>query len=262
MRSWCFDSQAIVDNDGNITYDREYGSAELREVVGKLIGNGVYANPSTNMQVLTDGSMNVNVLPGCCWIRGAYGIVDQTESLAVEASSSGRVDLVVARFDLALAHRSIRLAIIKGTEGSASVPSLVRNESTHDIQLARINIHGGADAIMQSDITDTRFDSSVCGIVTGVIDQIDTTNLFAQFQASFDEYMESIHDALTDDVAGGLLKLIQEHTHDAEGLAYDNATSGLKAKTTQEAIDELAAMLMDDSSFIFRVQKETEEAEQ
>lgn len=262
MRSWCFDSQAIVDNDGNITYDREYGSAELREVVGKLIGNGVYAEPATNMQVLADSSMDVNILPGCCWIRGAYGIVDQTKTLTIEPSSSGRIDLVVARFDLSLAYRSIRLVIIKGTEGSATVPALVRNETTYDIQLARINIHGGSNVVKQSDITDTRFDSSVCGIVTGVIDQIDTTNLFAQFQAAFDEYMQSIREALTDDVAGGLLKMIQEHTHDADGLAYNNAASGLKATTTQEAIDELAALIIDDSSIIFRVQKETEEVEQ
>lgn len=262
MRSWCFDSQAIVDNDGNITYDREYGSAELREVVGKLIGNGVYAEPATNMQVLADGSMDVNILPGCCWIRGAYGIVDQTETLTMEPSNSGRVDVVVARFDLSLAHRSIRLAVLKGTEGSTAVPSLVRNETTYDIQLARINIHGGSNVVKQSDIADTRFDSDLCGIVTGVIDQIDTTNLFAQFQAAFDEYMQSIREALTDDVAGGLLKLIEEHTHEAAGLAYDNAVSGLKANTTQEAIDELAALIMDENSFMFRVQKETEEVEQ
>ena len=51
MRSWCFDSVATT-TDGVTSYDREYGSADIREVVGKLIGNGDYATPATNMQVI------------------------------------------------------------------------------------------------------------------------------------------------------------------------------------------------------------------
>lgn len=215
MRSWCFDSQAVT-SDGVTTYDREYGSADLREVIRLLVGNGVYANPATNMQVTAGSGMTVSVKPGFCWISGAMGAVDEAETLTLDASSAGRVDLVVARFDLALAYRSIRLLVIPGTEGSSSPPSLTRNNSTYDIQLAKINVRAGASSILQSDITDTRYNTSVCGTVTGVIDQIDATNLFSQFQSVFDQFIDTLETELSGDVAGNLLVLITNHTSNTD----------------------------------------------
>lgn len=221
MRSWCFDSQA-VENDGQTTYDREYGSAEIREVVKLLIGNGVYANPATNMQVTAGSGMTVAVQPGFCWISGAMGAVDEAETLTLDTSSSGRVDLIVARFDLALAYRSIRLAVIPGNEGSSSPPSLTRNESTYDIQLARINVRAGASSVLQSDIVDTRYNAGVCGIVTGIINQIDATNLFSQFQSVFDQFMATLETTLSGDVAGNLLTLITNNSSDIENHIANN----------------------------------------
>lgn len=225
MRSWCFDSQATTVN-GETTYDREYGSTEIREVIGKLIGNGVYANPATNMQVVADSGLNIKVQPGCCWVKGAFGVADTEESLTLEASAGGRVDLIVARFDLSLSYRSIRLTVVKGTEGSATVPALTRNNSIYDIQLAKINVRAGTASVLQSDITDTRYDATVCGIVTGVINQIDSTNLFAQYKAAFDAFMASLEYTLTGDAAGNLLTLINQHkTNDTVHVTASDRTN-------------------------------------
>ena len=138
MRSWCFDSVA-TEVDGVTTYDREYGSAEFREVMRKLVGDGVYADPANNMQVTVGGGLSVSVLPGYCWVKGALGIVDEPETLTVDATTKGRTDLIVARFDLSLAARDIHLAVVKGTEGSADAPVLTRNDSVYDICLADIS---------------------------------------------------------------------------------------------------------------------------
>ena len=225
MRSWCFDSQATTVN-GETTYDREYGSTEIREVIGKLIGNGVYAEPATNMQVVADSGLNIKVQPGCCWVKGAFGVADTEESLTLEASAGGRVDLIVARFDLSLSYRSIRLTVVKGTEGSATVPSLTRNNSIYDIQLAKINVRAGTASVLQSDITDTRYDATVCGIVTGVINQIDSTNLFAQYKAAFDAFLAELKDVLDQDTAGNLLNLINSHKNDTDAhITADERTS-------------------------------------
>lgn len=210
MRSWHFDSQAVTDN-GVTTYDRAYGSMEEREERKMLVGNGVYANPATNMQVVSDSGLAVKVKPGRCWIEGAFGVVDSDESKILASSASGRIDLIVARFDLSLAARDIHIDVIQGTEGSASPPSLVRNNSTYDIQLARVNIRAGATSILQSDIVDTRYDKSVCGIVAGVINQIDTTALFSQYQSCFDEFMSALETTLSEDTAGNLMVLINNH---------------------------------------------------
>lgn len=127
MRSWCFDSIASENDDGEIVYDREYGSAELREVVRAIVGNGIYGDSSTNMQVLASNGMNVTVRPGACWINGAYGVVDDAETLTIEANtgSSTRTDIIVARFDTSLDYRSIRLMVV------ADSTTLTRNDSIY-----------------------------------------------------------------------------------------------------------------------------------
>jgi hypothetical protein len=213
MRSWCFDSVA-TEVDGVTTYDREYGSAEFREVMRKLVGDGVYADPANNMQVTVGGGLSVSVLPGYCWVKGALGIVDEAETLTLDASSAGRTDVIVARFDLSLAARDIHLAVIKGTEGSTSAPALTRNDSVYDIQLARVRVNAGASAVALTDITDTRYNDNLCGVVTGIIDQIDATDLFAQYESIFNAFMEQLETVLSGDVAGNLLTLINNHVND------------------------------------------------
>lgn len=213
MRSWCFDSVA-TEVDGVTTYDREYGSAEFREVMRKLVGDGVYANPANNMQVTAGGGLTVSVLPGYCWIHGALGIVDEAETLAIDATTKGRTDLIVARFDLSLAARDIHLTVVKGAEGSADAPALTRNDSVYDICLAKVRVSAGATAVALSDITDTRYDANLCGIVTGVIDQIDATDLFAQYGDIFNAFMQQLENTLSGDVAGNLLNIINNHTED------------------------------------------------
>lgn len=213
MRSWCFDSVA-TEVDGVTTYDREYGSAEFREVMRKLVGDGVYADPANNMQVTASGGLSVSVLPGYCWIKGALGIVDEAETLTLDAATGSRVDLIVARFDLSLAARDIHLAVVKGTNGSNIAPALTRNDSVYEICLARVHVSATVTNITPANITDTRHDATVCGIVTGVVDQIDATDLFAQYGAVFDEFMAELGDVLTGDVAGNLLTLIDNHKAD------------------------------------------------
>lgn len=228
MRSWCFDAVA-TEVDGVTQYDREYGSAEFRELMRKLISNGVYANPATNMQVVAGGGLNVVVKPGCCWVSGALGIVDTDEILTLDASANGRTDAIVARFDLSLEARDIHLYVIKGKEGSNEAPELTRNESIYDIQLARVRLGANSPNVTMAAITDTRYDSSVCGIVTGMIDQIDTTDLFAQYGATFEEFMASLEDTLTEDVAGNLLVLLNTHKSDKNnphGVTYDQVGLG------------------------------------
>ena len=70
--------------------------------------------------------------------------------------------------------------------------------------LATITVPAGSTEITNSMIKDMRFDDSVCGIVSGVIDQIDTTQLFKQYDSQFDSWFTTIKGTLSGDVAGNL----------------------------------------------------------
>lgn len=65
------------------------------------------------------------------------------------------------------------------------------------MSLARISVRAGMTEITQSVITDERGNKDLCGWVTGLINQIDTTNLFAQYEAAFQEWFDGVKDAVT-----------------------------------------------------------------
>ena len=172
-------------------HDRLYSSADFAAYFKQFIGNGVFYNPSSSLQVAADSGLTVKVNVGSCFINGYCGraIVAETVTLS-EGSAADRYDLITARLDFI--SRDIHIEVIEGDAAEAAAyPELVRNASFYDIALAAVKVAKNAISISQADITDTRFDTALCGIVTGVVDTIDTSELFAQYQAAWDLLMQS-----------------------------------------------------------------------
>src|SRR5699024_6806124 len=64
---------------------------------------------------------------------------------------------------------------------------LQRDADIYEIALADINIGNGIASISQADIIDLRLDNELCGIVHGVVEQVDTTTLFEQYQSWYEQ---------------------------------------------------------------------------
>lgn len=172
-------------------YDRVYLAEQFAAYFASFIGNGVFGKSMQKLEVLsqTSPNMSVKVLPGEAWINGWWyrNTEEYTLSLDVADGALGRIDLIVLRWGNQ--ERDIWLQVIKG-EASANpvAPKLKRDADYYDLQLATISVSRGSIKITQSAITDTRLITSVCGLVTGVVDQIDTTSLYNQFEAYFEEF--------------------------------------------------------------------------
>lgn len=181
----------------SINGDRTYNADQISDYFLKLISNGVFATPATAMQVTATTGLIVNVSAGwgfinCKWIKN-----DNNYSLQLDAAdtSFARIDRVVLHLDISSEHRYITIEIKKGTPAATpEPPTLTRSGDVYELSLAQIAVAANATTITQADITDERPDTSVCGYVTGLIDQIDTTNLFAQFTAAFDTWFDGIKD--------------------------------------------------------------------
>ena len=52
------------------TYDREYSSGDFSRYLELIVGNGVFPNPSTQLQVRADSGLNIIVGQGQGWIDG------------------------------------------------------------------------------------------------------------------------------------------------------------------------------------------------
>ena len=74
MIGFPFDSQVTYENDGTPVFDRAITSAPLRQLIKKMLSNGVLPNPSTNLQVQPGTGMNVIVNPGFAVIEGGLNM--------------------------------------------------------------------------------------------------------------------------------------------------------------------------------------------
>lgn len=190
MLSYPFTSQVTYDDYGQPLYDRAVDSEFLRKVFLQYFSDGVFYKPTNALQVVVDTGMQVAVEPGACHIRGAMGIEESRRTLVVQASEEqDRIDTVVARLDLSVAVRSIDLYIVKGVSAvSPQAPELTRDSTTWEIGLANIFVAKNTQTISQQRITDTRLDTTRCGIVIQTIGDVDTAPYFAQLSAAIAEH--------------------------------------------------------------------------
>lgn len=179
---------AIKDGQGN--YDRLYNAEDVTSYLDKIVGSGVFPNPSTQLQVRAGAGMNVIVGAGQGWIQGHKLINTADLTLSVDASDVllGRIDRVIFYTDSS--ERTMGIEILKGTPStSPTAPALTRTSSRYEMCLATIKINKQITSISNSMITDTRANSNVCGWVQGLIQQVDTSTLFVQWNTAYSEFM-------------------------------------------------------------------------
>lgn len=175
-------------------YDRVYLAAQFAAYFASFIGNGVYAEHSNQLQVVAmpTPQMQVGVEKGQGWINGYWYENTDTMYLPIEVADGvlNRIDSIVLR--LGFAERNMWLMVKKGTPAINPIaPKVTRTADYYDLQLATISIPASSIRITQAQIQDTRMNQDVCGWVTGVVKQLDTTTLFNQFETYFQEFKEN-----------------------------------------------------------------------
>lgn len=235
---------SFFDAEGSAgAYDRVYSSADLAAYFSSFIGNGVYANPANQLKVSpVAGQMAVEVAVGKAWINGYF--YELTEfpkqlTLAIGDSNYSRIDLIVC--SLNLSNRLIELKVIQGAAAaSPQEPSYSRTEDIYELVLAKVHVAAGAIELSEEEITDTRPNTEYCGFVTGVVEQIDTTGLFSQYDAEFNNWFEEIQGVLDGDTAGNLAGQISEIQEQLEETVTV-AKGGTGATTASQALTNLGA---------------------
>jgi hypothetical protein len=166
-------------------YDRVYDSEDVTSYLDQLVGDGVFPNPSTQLQVLAGTGMQVSVQPGQGWIDGHKMINTAVLPLTIAPANAllNRIDRIIFYVDYTA--REMGIAVKQGTAAaSPQAPALTRTTARYEMCLATVNVTKGLTAITQANITDTRGDSTVCGYVQGLVQQADTSTLFNQWNAA------------------------------------------------------------------------------
>lgn len=224
-KSGFFDAQDL--GEGN--FDRVYNSADLAHYFSLFVGNGVFLNPTTSLQVSSQPTpnMSIKVALGSGWINGYFITVTTAETLTIPTAHASlpRIDSILMRLDLGT--RQIKLVVSPGTAASSPQPnSLIRTGNYYDLELAQVTVPAGATSITQSLIKDMRYNVNRCGLVKGLIDQIDATAFFDQYQDQFNTWFEDLKQKLSGDVAANLQLQIDEINSRKPRLLWQAPASG------------------------------------
>lgn len=182
---------AIKQSDG--TYDRTYNADQMSTYFEGLVSDGVYEAVDDGMQVLAATGMQVQVGAGRAIIDSKWIKNTAAYPLTINAAhvTLNRYTAIVIRLDLFA--RTIAITTKDGENATAPVKPIITNSETiKEMCLAYIYIGRGVTSISQANIEDTRPDNDVCGWVTGIVQQVDTSKLFLQWQTAYEEFYQQM----------------------------------------------------------------------
>lgn len=159
---------------------------DAADVAAYLAGltSGVFSG-AEDFPVTAAGGLKVTVGAGRGWVHPSrftgYSITKReadTLTMPLADPSLPRIDRIVMRYDAGA--RAASLQVLQGTASSTpTAPAISRTELIYDLCLAEITRPAGSTAVTTGQITDTRLDEALCGIVRDGVTGIPTDELLA-----------------------------------------------------------------------------------
>ena len=179
-----------------VTYDAEDVSTYLCTRT-----SGVYSK-DTNYAVSVTGARQITVAPGLAWInyddfKGVSACSREAVNLIVPDADSTlpRIDRVVLQFDTAANLTAVKLK--PGTPAAApEPPAILQNHNQYELGLCTVSVPAGSSVVTAADITDTRADEAVCGVMRDGVTGIPTAQLQAQALAMMTQLSTELHTKL------------------------------------------------------------------
>ena len=167
--------------------------------------------------------MKVNLYAGFAICNGCQKLQESNTTLDIATASAvnDRIDTVVLRLNDNDDVRECEFYVLTGTPAVAPVrPALTQTDSIWEIGLADVLVKANSTQISNANITDTRYETARCGVISS-ISEFDTTTLYQQIQSDLQEFrevnqanfiawVESLKSKLAENVAANLQLQIDE----------------------------------------------------
>lgn len=206
---------------------------DAADVAAYLAGltSGVFSG-AEDFPVTAAGGLKVTVGAGRGWVHPSrftgYSITKReadTLTMPLADPSLPRIDRIVMRYDAGA--RAASLQVLQGTASSApTAPAISRTELIYDLCLAEITRPAGSTSISTGQITDTRLDEALCGIVRDGVTGIPTDELLAAAK----ERINALEEKATSSAAAA-----KDSAEAAKSSETKSAASEKAAKTSETA---------------------------
>lgn len=210
--------------------DYDFDAADVAAYLAGLT-SGVFSG-AEDFPVTAAGGLTVTVGAGRGWVHPSrftgYSITKReadTLTLPLADPSLPRIDLIVMRYDAGA--RAASLQVLQGTASSTpTAPAISRTELIYDLCLAEITRPAGSTSITTGQITDTRLDEALCGIVRDGVTGIPTDELLAAAK----ERINALEEKATSSAAAA-----KDSADAAKSSETKSAASEERAKTSETA---------------------------
>ena len=210
---------------------------DAADVAAYLAGltSGVFSG-AEDFPVTAAGGLKVTVGAGRGWVHPSrftgYSITKReadTLTMPLADPSLPRIDRIVMRYDAGA--RAASLQVLQGTASSApTAPAISRTELIYDLCLAEITRPAGSTSISTGQITDTRLDEALCGIVRDGVTGIPTDELLAAAK----ERINALEEKATSSAAAA-----KDSAEAAKSSETKSAASEKAAKTSETAAKQI-----------------------
>lgn len=201
---------------------------DAADVAAYLAGltSGVFSS-AEDFPVTAAGGLKVTVGAGRGWVHPSrftgYSITkreDDTLTMPLADPSLPRIDRIALRYDAGA--RAASLQVLQGTASSTpTAPAISRTELIYDLCLAEITRPAGSTSITTGQITDTRLDEALCGLVRDGVTGIPTDELLA--------------------AARERINALEEKATSSAAAAKDSAAAAKSSETNAAASEKNAA---------------------
>lgn len=173
----------------SVSGDRTYNADQMSNYFKGLVADtGIFENVGGAFQVLAGTGLAVNVQTGKALINSKWVESDSVEVVTLTAAHATLNRYTAVCLELDVTNRDISLITIDGANATTPVKPAITNTATiKQICLAYVYVAASATSITQAQITDTR-PSNLCGWITGLINQVDTSTLFSQWQTAYEQF--------------------------------------------------------------------------
>lgn len=209
---------------------------DAADVAAYLAGltSGVFSGDE-DFPVTAAGGLKVTVGAGRGWVHPSrftgYSITKReadTLTMPLADPSLPRIDRIVMRYDAGA--RAASLQVLQGTASSTpTAPAISRTELIYDLCLAEITRPAGSTSITTGQITDTRLDEALCGIVRDGVTGIPTDELLAAAK----ERINALEEKATSSAAAA-----KDSAEAAKSSETKSAASEERAKTSETAAQQ------------------------
>lgn len=206
---------------------------DAADVAAYLAGltSGVFSS-AEDFPVTAAGGLTVTVGAGRGWVHPSrftgYSITKResdTLTMPLADPSLPRIDRIIMRYDAGA--RAASLQVLQGTASSTpTAPAISRTELIYDLCLAEITRPAGSTSITTGQITDTRLDEALCGIVRDGVTGIPTDELLAAAK----ERINALEEKATSSAAAA-----KDSAEAAKSSETKSAASEKAAKTSETA---------------------------